>query len=84
VWVAAEIDSHEGPAVVDLPGQAETRSQPQAGGGRPAADRATLAKDHPKDSPKRFNVEVTSYVESIVGPFKKTLLMLAPRWGCWL
>ena len=34
------------------------------------------AKDHPKDYPKRFSVEVSSYADSIVGPFKKTLFTL--------
>lgn len=34
------------------------------------------AKAHPADYPKRFSIEVTSYMESIVGPFKKTLLTL--------
>jgi putative ABC transport system permease protein len=34
------------------------------------------AKDHPKDYPKRFRVDVISYMESIVGPFQKTLLTL--------
>src|ERR1035437_7291762 len=35
-----------------------------------------LAKDHPKDYPKRFSIEASSYVDSIVGPFRKTLLTL--------
>ena len=34
------------------------------------------AKDHPKDYPKRFSIEASSYVDSIVGPFRKTLLTL--------
>jgi putative ABC transport system permease protein len=34
------------------------------------------AKDHPKDYPKRFSIEATSYVDSIVGPFRKTLFTL--------
>jgi predicted permease len=42
------------------------------------------AKDHPKDYPKRFRVDVTSYVESIVGSFKKTLLMLGVAVGLLL
>ena len=31
------------------------------------------AKDHPKDYPKRFTIEVPGYADSVVGPFKKTL-----------
>ncbi len=38
------------------------------------------AQAHPKDYPKRFSVEVTNYADSIVGPFKKTLFTLRPRW----
>jgi putative ABC transport system permease protein len=34
------------------------------------------AKDHPKDYPKRFSIEASSYVDSIVGPFRKTLYTL--------
>ncbi len=34
------------------------------------------AKDHPKDYPKRFSLEASSYVDSIVGPFRKTLFTL--------
>ena len=34
------------------------------------------AKDHPKDYPKRFSIEASSYVDSIVGPFRKTLFTL--------
>jgi putative ABC transport system permease protein len=34
------------------------------------------AKDHPKDYPKRFTIQASSYVDSIVGSFKKTLLTL--------
>jgi putative ABC transport system permease protein len=34
------------------------------------------AKDHPKDYPKRFSIQASSYVDSIVGSFKKTLLTL--------
>jgi putative ABC transport system permease protein len=36
-----------------------------------------LAAINPKDFPKRFTIEATSYVDSIVGPFKKTLLTLS-------
>ncbi len=35
-----------------------------------------LAKDHPKDYPKRFSIQASSYVDSIVGPFRKTLFTL--------
>src|SRR5215467_828188 len=42
------------------------------------------AQAHPKDYPKRFSIEVTSYVESIVGPFKKTLLTLGAAVGLLL
>ena len=34
------------------------------------------AKDHPQDYPKRFSIQASSYVDSIVGSFKKTLLTL--------
>jgi putative ABC transport system permease protein len=34
------------------------------------------AKDHPKDYPQRFSIEASSYVDSIVGPFRKTLFTL--------
>ena len=34
------------------------------------------AKDHPKDYPKRFTIQASSYVDSIVGPFRKTLFTL--------
>ncbi|MCU1237206.1 MAG: hypothetical protein JWP63_5173 [Candidatus Solibacter sp.] len=36
-----------------------------------------LAQINPKDFPKRFSIEASSYVDSIVGPFKKTLLTLS-------
>jgi putative ABC transport system permease protein len=35
------------------------------------------AKDHPKDYPKRFSIQASSYVDSIVGPFRQTLFTLA-------
>ena len=41
---------------------------------QPIAQR--LAEENPKNFPKRFRVEVTSYVDSIVGQFKRTLLTL--------
>jgi putative ABC transport system permease protein len=41
---------------------------------QPIAQR--LAEESPKDFPKRFKVEVTSYADSIVGQFKRTLLTL--------
>lgn len=34
------------------------------------------AQEHPKDYPKRFTIEASSWVDSIVGPFKKTLYTL--------
>ena len=34
------------------------------------------ARDHPKDYPKRFSIEASSWVDSLVGPFKKTLYTL--------
>jgi putative ABC transport system permease protein len=34
------------------------------------------AKDHPKDYPKHFTIEVRGYADSIVGSFKKTLFTL--------
>jgi putative ABC transport system permease protein len=36
-----------------------------------------LAQANPKDYPKRFSIEASSYVDSIVGPFRKTLLTLS-------
>jgi predicted permease len=42
---------------------------------QPVAQR--LTQENPKNFPKRFKVEVTSYVDSIVGQFKQTLLTLA-------
>ena len=36
-----------------------------------------LAQLNPKDFPKRFSIEASSYVDSIVGPFRKTLLTLS-------
>jgi putative ABC transport system permease protein len=41
---------------------------------QPIAQR--LAEENPKNFPKRFKVEVTSYADSIVGQFKRTLLTL--------
>ena len=35
-----------------------------------------LAQAQPKDFPKRFSIEASSYVDSVVGPFKQTLLTL--------
>ncbi len=35
-----------------------------------------LAQANPKDFPKRFSITASSYVDSIVGPFRKTLLTL--------
>src|SRR5260370_27255013 len=40
----------------------------------PIAER--WAQEHPKDYPKRFTIEASSWVDSIVGPFKKTLYTL--------
>ena len=34
------------------------------------------AQEHPKDYPKRFSIEASSWVDSLVGPFKKTLYTL--------
>jgi predicted permease len=34
------------------------------------------AQDHPKDYPKRFSIQASSYVDNTVGSFKKTLLTL--------
>ena len=36
-----------------------------------------LAQANPKNYPKRFSIEASSYVDSIVGPFRKTLLTLS-------
>jgi predicted lysophospholipase L1 biosynthesis ABC-type transport system permease subunit len=36
-----------------------------------------LAQLNPKDFPKRFSIQASSYVDSIVGPFRKTLLTLS-------
>ncbi len=36
-----------------------------------------LAQANPKEYPKRFSIEASSYVDSIVGPFRKTLLTLS-------
>jgi putative ABC transport system permease protein len=35
-----------------------------------------LAQVNPKDFPKRFSIEASSYVDSVVGPFKNILLTL--------
>jgi predicted permease len=43
-----------------------------------------LAQQNPKDFPKRFSIEASSYVDSIVGPFKKTLLTLSAAVGLLL
>jgi putative ABC transport system permease protein len=42
------------------------------------------SKDHPKDYPKRFTIEVTSYADSVVGSFKKTLYTLGAAVGLLL
>ncbi len=42
------------------------------------------AKDHPKDYPKRFSIEVTGYADSVVGSFKKTLYTLGAAVGLLL
>jgi len=34
------------------------------------------AQEHPTDYPKRFSIETSSWVDSLVGPFKKTLYTL--------
>ena len=34
------------------------------------------AQEHPTDYPKRFSIEASSWVDSLVGPFKKTLYTL--------
>jgi predicted permease len=44
----------------------------------------SLAKVNPRNYPKRFSVEVTSYVDSIVGQFKQTLLTLGVAVGLLL
>src|SRR5205085_3382973 len=36
-----------------------------------------LAEQNPKDFPKRFSIEASSYVNSIVGPFRDILLTLS-------
>jgi putative ABC transport system permease protein len=43
-----------------------------------------LAGQFPKDYPKRFSIEATSYVDSIVGQFKQTLLTLSAAVGLLL
>ncbi len=43
-----------------------------------------LAVAYPKNYPKNFTVEVQSWVDSIVGPFKKTLFTLAAAVGLLL
>jgi putative ABC transport system permease protein len=42
------------------------------------------AKDHAKDYPKRFSIEVTGYADSVVGSFKKTLYTLGAAVGLLL
>jgi putative ABC transport system permease protein len=43
-----------------------------------------LAEQNPKDFPKRFSVEASSYADSVVGQFKDTLLMLSAAVGLLL
>ena len=58
-----------------------TRSQ-----ARSAADTVArrLAEANPNDFPKRFNVEIASWVDSLVGQFRKTLYTLAGAVGLLL
>lgn len=42
------------------------------------------AQEHPKDYPTRFSIEASSWVESLVGPFKKTLYTLGAAVGLLL
>jgi putative ABC transport system permease protein len=76
VWVAAEIDRADEGRWWILQG----KLRPGVSKKQAEADLLSIARQraqtHPKDYPKRFTVEVSSYVESIVGPFKKTLLTL--------
>jgi putative ABC transport system permease protein len=43
-----------------------------------------LADQNPKDFPKRFSIEASSYADSVVGPFKDTLLTLSAAVGLLL
>ena len=43
-----------------------------------------LAQENPKDYPKKFSVQVDSYVDSVVGPFRKILFTLAAAVGMLL
>jgi putative ABC transport system permease protein len=43
-----------------------------------------LAQQNPKDFPKRFSIEASSYADSVVGSFKQTLLILAAAVGLLL
>jgi hypothetical protein len=84
VWVAADIDRTQDQQWWVF----QARLRPGVSMKQAEADLLPIAqrwaKDHPNDYPKRFNIEVTSYVESIVGPFKKTLLMLGAAVGLLL
>jgi putative ABC transport system permease protein len=43
-----------------------------------------LAQQNPKDFPKRFSIEASSYADSVVGSFKQTLLILSAAVGLLL
>ncbi|HEY1337536.1 MAG TPA: ABC transporter permease [Bryobacteraceae bacterium] len=49
---------------------------------QPIAER--LAKIYPQEFPKRFNIQVDSYVDSLVGPFRQLLYTLAAAVGLLL
>ena len=76
LWIAAEIDRTDEQRWWIF----QAKLKPGVSRKQAEADLTPIAqawaKDHPKDYPKRFRIEVTSYVESVVGPFKKTLLTL--------
>jgi putative ABC transport system permease protein len=84
LWIAADIDRTNDQRWWILQGKLKPGvSHKQAEADLlPIAQR--WAQAHPKDYPKRFSIEVTSYVESIVGPFKKTLLTLGSAVGLLL
>jgi len=42
-----------------------------------------LALAYPKNYPKNFSVQIISWIDSLVGQFRKTLYTISRRWGCY-
>ena len=63
--------------LLPLPGAAEARRDAGAGVRRARRDRASVRPRPPRDYPEQFVVYAESFIDSIVGPFRRTLYTMA-------